>query len=60
MEKIWIIEGNASKHYTTYEEAEKAAKRKLSEAKYAEDWKIFQLVAAVISPLPTFEVVKVQ
>lgn len=58
MKKVWIIEGKGC-HYDTYEKAENAAKRTLAEYRNHEEWKIFELVARVVSPTPAFEVEKV-
>lgn len=59
MNKHWIIEGS-NKAYPTYEEAEKQAKRQLAGCSRNDTWNIYELVAAVVQPLPVFEVVKVQ
>lgn len=67
MKKHWIIEGKndgwcdeRTKKFDTYAEAEAAAKRRLSEHRSKEDWKIYELYAAVIAPVPTYEVMKAQ
>lgn len=58
MKKHWKIEGSID-HYTTYDLAETAAKRKMAGSRNLEDWKIYEYVARVVSPVPTFEVEKV-
>lgn len=57
MNKYWIIDGRTSP-FNTYDEAETAAKRKLAANPGQENWKIYEFVAAVVTPTPTYEVVK--
>lgn len=55
-QKSFMIEDGY--YFDTYEEAEANAKRKLGGNMQCENWKIYQLLATVVRPVPTFEVVK--